>query len=119
LRLRRVLVPAGDAKSAKAACEALSRLLARTTLPPGEVILLKVGDGAAELPELPVPDGWLCQIKRVQGPVAEAITEAAQDVDLVVMATRGQDSFFDALVGTHTERVFHAAPCPVLAVPLA
>lgn len=119
LRLRRVLVPAGDPKSAKAACDALSRLLARSSLPPGEVVLLKVGDGAPELPELPLPDGWLCQVKRVQGPVAEAITEAAQDVDLVVMATRGQDSFFDALVGTHTERVFHAAPCPVLAVPLA
>jgi nucleotide-binding universal stress UspA family protein len=119
LRLHRVLVPAGDAKSAKASCEALSRLLARASLPPGEVILLKVGDSSPELPELPLPDGWLCQVKRVQGPVAEAITEAAQDVDLVVMATRGQDSFFDALVGTHTERVFHAAPCPVLAVPLA
>ena len=117
LRLRRVLVPAGDAASTKAACEALTRLLSNVSLPPGEVMLLKVGTSAVELPELPLPEGWLCRVKRVEGPVAEAITEAAQDADLVVMATRGQDSFFDALVGTHTERVFHASPCPVLAVP--
>ncbi|MCZ7685014.1 MAG: universal stress protein [Sandaracinaceae bacterium] len=34
------------------------------------------------------------------------------------MATRGQDSLRDALLGTHTERVMRIARCPVLSVPI-
>jgi nucleotide-binding universal stress UspA family protein len=119
LRLRRVLVPAGDTASAKASCEALGRLLGHVGMPAGEVILLRVGrTGEGDLPALPLPEGWVCRVERAEGSVPEAIAEAAVDVDLIVMATHGQDSLFDAFVGTNTERVFHAAPCPVLAVPL-
>ena len=68
--------------------------------------------------ETPLPEGWTCRVERAEGAVPDAIAEAAVGTDLIVMATHGQDSLFDAFVGTNTERVFHAAPCPVLAVPL-
>ncbi|MCB9612945.1 MAG: universal stress protein [Sandaracinus sp.] len=117
VKLSKVLIPAGDAACAKASCEALGRLLHRSSLPPGEVVLLRVG-GDDAMPTLPLPEGWTCRLKHAQGSIPEAITGAAADADLIVMATHGQDSIFDAFVGTNTERVFHAAPCPVLAVPL-
>lgn len=119
LRLRRVLVPAGDAACAKSACEALGKLLANATLPAGEVVLLTVGDAAFEVPALDLPEGWTCRAEHAKGSVPDAITQAAKDADLIVMATHGQDSLFDAFVGTNTERVFHSARCPVLAVPLS
>ncbi len=119
LRLRRVLVPAGDATCAKTACEALGKLLANATPPAGEVVLLTVGDAALEVPTLALPEGWSCRVERAEGSVVDAITRGAKDADLVVMATHGQDSVFDAFLGTNTERVFHSASCPVLAVPLS
>lgn len=39
------------------------------------------------------------------------------DVDLIVMATKGQDSVLDLLRGSTTERVLRGARCPVLAIP--
>ena len=117
VKLSKVVIPAGDDACAKASCEALRRLLHRSSLPPGEVVLLRVG-GDDSMPALPLPEGWTCRLEHAQGSIPEAITGAAQDADLIVMATHGQDSIFDAFVGTNTERVFHAAPCPVLAVPL-
>ena len=50
------------------------------------------------------------------GPVWERITHAAaaEEVDLIVMATRGHDSFSDRILGSNTERVVRHAPCPVL-----
>ncbi|MBX3248361.1 MAG: universal stress protein [Myxococcales bacterium] len=116
-RIERVVVPAGDARSAKAACEALSRLLISATAPTGEVVLVQVGE-VPPVEGLPLPPGWTCRTEHSSGSVPDAIAEAAESADLIVMATHGQDSLLDALVGTRTERVFHAAPCPVLAVPL-
>jgi len=39
------------------------------------------------------------------------------DVDVIVMATKGQDSLLDMLRGTTTERVLRGARCPLLAIP--
>lgn len=116
-KIERVVVPAGDARSAKAACEALARLLISAAAPVGEVILVQVGD-APPIEGVPLPPGWTCRTVQTSGSVPDAIASAATAADLIVMATHGQDSLLDALVGTRTERVFHAAPCPVLAVPL-
>jgi nucleotide-binding universal stress UspA family protein len=50
------------------------------------------------------------------GPVWERIVHAAaeEEIDLIVMATRGHDSFSDRVLGSNTERVVRHAPCPVL-----
>ena len=45
----------------------------------------------------------------------KAILDAAQETDLIVMATEGRHGFVDAIRGSVTERVVHDAPCPVLA----
>ena len=42
---------------------------------------------------------------------------AAENVDLIVMATEGHHGWTDALRGSTTERVVREARCPVLSVP--
>ncbi len=39
------------------------------------------------------------------------------DVDLVVMGTKGASGLNEFLVGSNTEKVIRTAPCPVLAIP--
>lgn len=39
------------------------------------------------------------------------------DVDLVVMGTKGTSGMGEFLVGSNTEKVIRTAPCPILAVP--
>jgi nucleotide-binding universal stress UspA family protein len=41
-------------------------------------------------------------------------TARAQKADLIVMSTHGHDSLRDRVLGSQTERVVRAAPCPVL-----
>ena len=50
------------------------------------------------------------------GHVWERIVESAKTsrCDLIVMATRGHDSFSDRILGSNTERVVRHAHCPVL-----
>lgn len=54
-----------------------------------------------------------------EGDVAEDIIDFAEvnDVDLIVMATRGLTGIDRFVLGSNTERVVRAAPCPVLTVP--
>lgn len=53
------------------------------------------------------------------GDVIETIVDTAHGTraDLVVMTTDGRHGFLDALRGSHSERVLHHAPCPVLVLP--
>ncbi len=39
------------------------------------------------------------------------------DVDLIVMGTKGASGMSEFLIGSNTEKVIRTAPCPVLAVP--
>jgi nucleotide-binding universal stress UspA family protein len=53
------------------------------------------------------------------GSVAMTILETArkQNVDLIIMATKGRDTFTKKILGSITEQVVRSAPCPVLSVP--
>lgn len=54
-----------------------------------------------------------------EGDVAPAIVDFAEtnEADLIVMATRGLTGLDSIMMGSNTERVVRAAPCPVLTVP--
>jgi nucleotide-binding universal stress UspA family protein len=54
------------------------------------------------------------------GNVIDAIIQTASDMDtnLIVMSTDGRNGFLDALRGSHSERVLHQTPCPLLTIPV-
>lgn len=54
-----------------------------------------------------------------EGDVAQDIVDFAEtnEVDLIVMATRGLTGIDRFVLGSNTERVVRTAPCPVLTVP--
>jgi nucleotide-binding universal stress UspA family protein len=43
-------------------------------------------------------------------------TARVEEIDLIVMATRGQDSLAERVMGSNTGRVMRYAPCPVLVI---
>ena len=82
-----------------------------------EIVLLHVN--GTEFPQFDRPEGkaWAWKELRREGDVVAAILDAAEEADLIVMATEGEQGIIDALRGSVTERVVRDAPCPVLAVP--
>ncbi|MGB7566829.1 MAG: universal stress protein [Chitinivibrionales bacterium] len=52
-------------------------------------------------------------------PAAMEIVDTArqQNIDLIIMATKGPDTFAKKILGSMTEQVVRSAPCPVLSVP--
>jgi nucleotide-binding universal stress UspA family protein len=88
-----------------------------------------LGDEAVEIVTLHVNGSALLQLHRPQsnvciwkeirreGDAVVTILDAAQEADLVVMATEGRHGFVDAMRGSVTERVVHGATCLVLTVP--
>ncbi len=118
LRLNRVLVPVGDDEAMRFGCDRTRWFLELAGAKAGEAVLLHVGKGTVTTENAPLPNGWTCVRRQVGGNIEDAIVSEAANIDLIVMATRGHDSITDALVGSHTERVLHRAPCPVLSVPM-
>lgn len=120
LRIQRVLVPIGDGAEARDTIDGLTRFLDRLEVDDVDLFLLRVGDDdVLEHVLLPQRDGWRWHREhRSRGFVADTIAEVCdeKDVDLVAMATRGQDGFIDVFSGTHTQKVIRRAPRPVLAV---
>jgi nucleotide-binding universal stress UspA family protein len=133
LRYRRLLVPT-DLSPASRHAFPLAVLLARAF--GAEVLALhavdlhaRVTSGVTDVMERMVPSeeallrffqpdfAGVRVLPRVQlGGAGDAITRLAHDerVDLIVMSTKGQDSFADRVFGTHAERVVRTASCPVL-----
>jgi nucleotide-binding universal stress UspA family protein len=105
-------------------------------VPAADQGLVVAADGALVEPRRPAaPDAVMQEIAGVMdtvgatGVTPEVITEAgrthelivqrarARAVDLIVMGTHGRGGFNRLLLGSVTEKVLHAAPCPLLTVP--
>ncbi len=88
--------------------------LSHTLNPAAEILLMHVGE------ELPLFEGLLPHIELRDGPLVETILSYAEELgaNLIAMPTTGGGGLFDDLRGSTTERVMHAAPYPVLAVPV-
>lgn len=116
--LRRVVIPCGDRAAAHAALDAALAWVEAIDAQDATFVLLHVGEG--EPPELDHPASARVRIERehLDGDVDRTLAEAASGASLVVMATRGHDSLYDELMGSHTERVMRLVRCPLLSVPL-
>lgn len=117
VRLRRILLPIDHRPDAREAVIRAVRAAEAFGDGPVEITILHVNGGPP--PRVDRPESRTCLWKelRREGDVVAALLEAAQDTDLVVMATEGRHGFVDAMRGSVTEQVVRAAPCPVLAVP--
>lgn len=65
----------------------------------------------------PIPeDDWTLQTRVLAGEPAGAIVDAAatEDVDLICMSTHGYSGLTRWMLGSTTQKVLSAAPCPVL-----
>ncbi len=64
-------------------------------------------------------DGVECDVQVVHGDPGFRILEAARDwnASLVVMATHGRKGVPRVVLGSVTEAVLHATPCPLLTIP--
>jgi universal stress protein A len=53
------------------------------------------------------------------GAAADCVSRIASDndVDLIIVGTRGRSALVGAVLGSVTQRLLHVSPCPVLAVP--
>lgn len=123
LELRKVLVPVRGEFDMLPVYEVVEQLLDRLDVDEVEIILLHVGKNDDTLDSILTPEGrpgW--KVRRVErkGEIAEEIAgfAAENDIDLVAMGTRGQDSLLDIFRGSNTQRVVREATCPVLWVPL-
>jgi nucleotide-binding universal stress UspA family protein len=52
----------------------------------------------------------------VNGHPAQALIDAADGADMLVVGSRGHGSFAEALIGSVSQHCVHHAPCPVLIV---
>lgn len=119
IRLRRILLPVDHQPGAQEAVIRAVRAAEAFGDQPVEIVMFHVN--GSTLPHVDRPESQSCVWKEVrrEGDVVEAILDAAQEADLIVMATEGRHGVFDTVRGSVTERVVRGAPCPVLAVPAA
>ncbi len=118
--LNRLLLPISTTPPAQPAIEAATALVSQLNTSPVTLTLVHAGTEAeAKTLVLPEKPNWSWNQLFGKGDPVEWILAAGAefDVDLIVMATKGQDSLLDVLRGSTTERVLRGARCPVLAIP--
>ena len=88
----------------------LSRTIAERT---GEAQKI-IDEATAEIGD--IPGG--CEAEILSGDPAETILRVVEinDIDLVIMGTRGRGGIKSLLLGSQSHKVVSAAPCPVLMV---
>jgi nucleotide-binding universal stress UspA family protein len=120
ISLTNILIPVASMPPAQAALQAALRMAYRLNCQSGVFTVLHVGEEEG-MPRLHFSDmpGWRWDKVTKQGDVVEVICRTAEELkaDLIVMTTEGRHGFLDALRGSHSERVLHSAPCPLLAIP--
>jgi nucleotide-binding universal stress UspA family protein len=118
--LKSILIPVASSPPAQPAIQAAARIVYRLNSPTGLFTILHVGE-QGEMPAVGCPElaGWQWKKTTKKGEVINVILQTAQEIsaDIIVMSTDGRNGFLDALRGTHSERVLHGSPCPVLAIP--
>jgi nucleotide-binding universal stress UspA family protein len=119
INLRRILLPVDHKPDPREVAVRATRAAEAFGDETVEIVLLHVN--GAEFPRFDRPEGkaWTWKEVRPEGDVVARILEAAEEADLIVMATEGAHGIIDAMRGSVTERVVRDAPCPVLAVPAA
>lgn len=120
VQLRNILIPIDRSPHPQIAVNAAAHLARMLGCTDTHFVLLYVGPNE-DTPAIHVPSGlaWTHEIRAWNGNVVDNILATAETdkADLIVMATRGHDSFLDALRGSTTERVLRGAKSPLLAVP--
>lgn len=118
--LHRLLLPIPSHPSSQPAVDVATVLVSQLSAPPVTMTLIHAGT-EAEVDALVLPQkaDWSWNQMFGKGDPVEWILAAGAefDVDLIVMATKGQDSLIDMLRGSTTERVLRGARCPLLAIP--
>lgn len=118
--LQRVLLPISNQPPSQPAIDAATMLVSQLSAPPVTMTLVHAGEkSAVDTLVLPQKADWSWNQLFGKGDPVEWILAAGAefDVDVIVMATKGQDSLLDMLRGTTTERVLRGARCPLLAIP--
>lgn len=120
VRLRRVIVPAGDSASGERAGDLVVQVGRSLDVGILEVTMVHVGSGDVPLVRPLSIDGWSWRRQARDGALVTTILDARSEADaeLIVMATHGHDSIGDKIWGSTTEQVVRGARCPVLAVPV-
>jgi nucleotide-binding universal stress UspA family protein len=120
LRVKRVLVPVGDAESLRVSLAAVDWWVRSTGQARPEIVVFEADDGSSLPDHASLPADVRVRRVPLSGSLESAIEQMARDLDvsLIVMATRGHDGIKDALMGSHTERVLRAAERPLLIVPM-
>jgi nucleotide-binding universal stress UspA family protein len=118
-QLERIVIPIDQQPIPHVAVEAAVRFATMFRMASVTFTLLHIGS-QDELPALHLVEhpGWIWQTSVSSGDVIEAIISASETADLIVMATEGPHGFFDALLGSTTERVLREVQCPLLTVPV-
>ncbi len=76
-----------------------------------EAAALKAAEGLGEAKPASVT------VRAVTGIAAQALIEASQDADLLVVGRRGGGGFAELMLGSTSSQVVHHAKCPVVVVP--
>ena len=73
----------------------------------------------AELSKAIVTAGGVGQVTEriVEAPAAQALVEASQDADMLVVGSRGLGGFRGLLLGSIGQQCAHHAGCPVVIIP--
>jgi nucleotide-binding universal stress UspA family protein len=122
--LKKILIPVAQDPPPDLAFHFLHMLLHVFKRDSAEVLGLHCGDASRgetfpEMsPEVLTGFSWkqLCATE----PIVSAITGAAESngADLIIMTTQGRNTLPKKIMGSITEQVLHASPCPVLSIPV-
>jgi len=118
--LKKILIPVAAEPPSDLSFSFLQMLLSvfkKESAP--EVIGLHCGESFPDLPPYLMSGISFREVLSAES-VTSAIIETARsnDVDLIVMTTQGRTTLPKKIMGSVTEQVLHASPCPVLSIPV-